>query len=66
MLSLGMEGGSKRRHRVSKSSTAKKAKKPKRRSVVRRAYKKTKRALKKVKKMNKSLLKLISPKKLYN
>ena len=30
MLSLGMEGGSKRRHRVYKSSTAKKAKNPKR------------------------------------
>lgn len=68
MLSLGMDGGSKKRRkrRVSRSCKGVSVKKPKRRGVARRVYRKTKRALKKAKKMNRSLLNLITPKRFYN
>lgn len=60
-----MEGGSKRRRRRSRSGATKKAPK-KKRTVARRMAKGTKRVLKKAKKLNKSLLSLLSPKKMYN
>lgn len=63
MLSLGMEGGSRRRrHHKGKHSTKGK----KRKSVGNRAFKSTRKMLKRARKLNKSLIKLMSPKRMYN
>ena len=60
LLLTGAQGGSRRRHRtVSKRSK-------RRRNGLKRGLKGTKRLLKRARKLNRSLLKLVSPKRMYN
>lgn len=68
MLSLNMDGGSRRRRRGTHGKHGKKhsGTKGKKRGVVRRTLRGTKKMLKRARKINRSLLKLISPKRMYN
>ncbi len=64
MLSLGMEGGSRHRRRRSSKSVKRKGKTM--RNGIKRGLKSTKKMLKRARKLNRDLLKFISPKRVYN